>query len=328
MKKIGILCSGGDSQGMNTTIKVVANMCSFYGIEVIGINRGYQGLIENDINPLDNQEVFNIANLGGCYLQVARSQEFMTPQGLQKALDNLKNNEIEYLIVVGGNGSYMGAMTLAKHGVKVIGIPGTIDNDLFYTERTLGFDTAVNNAVSAIDNIRQTMEANNRTVVCEVMGRECGDIALNVGVAVQAHSVAVKELDTTISDIVKDVKKVLGSNVTKSPIVVISEALQYSVDDVRKALTKELGVETRGQIIGYLQRGGAPSVEDRTFATQLGIYSVELINKDIYNVALGIMNNRVFSMDLEKAVKAKREFNIELYNDLRQLYRLDRKTLR
>lgn len=322
MKRIGILCSGGDSQGMNTTIKIIVNMCSIYGIEVIGINRGFQGLLENDMQWLNNEVVQNIANLGGCFLKVSRSLEFKTKEGVKKGYNILKKNSIDYLIILGGNGSYRGAMDLVALGVKVIALPGTIDNDLYYTERTLGFDTAVNNAVTAIDNIRQTMEANNRAVVIEVMGRECGDIALNVAVAVQAHSVAVTENKTQIADIVSDVKKCLDNNITKSPIIVISESVSYSVEEVQAALTKEIGIDSRGMVLSYLLRGGAPSVVDRTFATQLGILSVELINEDKYNLALGIKDNKIFAMDLREAVDVKREFNFELLNQLKSLYRL------
>jgi 6-phosphofructokinase 1 len=323
MKRIAILCSGGDSQGMNTAIKIIVNMSSIYGIEVVGINRGYQGLLEQDMFVLKNQHVENIANLGGCYLKVARSKEFETKEGVLKAKKVLVDNDIDSVIIIGGNGSYRGALELINHGVKVIALPGTIDNDLFYTERTLGFDTAVNNAVRAIDDIRQTMEANNRTVVVEVMGRECGDIALNVAVAVQAHSVGLKETNKTINDIVDDVHKVLKSKVTQSPIVVISEAVEYSVEDVQKQLTEQLGIETRGMDLSYLLRGGAPSVMDRTFATQLGILAIELIKSNKYNLALGIKNNRMFAMDLKEAINVKRSLNYELLNQLRDMYRLN-----
>lgn len=323
MKRIAILCSGGDSQGMNTTIKIIVNMCSIYGIEVIGINRGFQGLLENDMQWLNNDVVQNIANLGGCFLKVSRSAEFKTKAGVKKGYHALKNNKIDYLIIIGGNGSYRGAMDLVALGVKVIALPGTIDNDLYYTERTLGFDTAVNNAVTAIDNIRQTMEANNRAVVIEVMGRECGDIALNVAVAVQAHSLAVTESNSQISNIVSDVKKCLESNVTKSPIVVISESVSYSVQDVQDAITNEIGIDSRGMVLSYLLRGGAPSVVDRTFATQLGVLSVELINENKSNLALGIKDNKIFAIDLAEAVNTKREFNFELLSQLKSLYRLN-----
>lgn len=322
MKKIGILFSGGDSQGMNTTLKIIVNMCSVYGIEIVGIRRGYQGLLESDAKVLTNAMVEDVANLGGCYLKVARSKEFLTDKGKQKAIDNLEKLGIEYLIVVGGNGSYRGALALKKLGVKIIAIPGTIDNDLFYTERTLGFDTAVNNAVSAIDNIRQTMQANNRASVIKVMGRECGDIALNVAVAVQAHSVAMLENQTTIEDILDDVQKCLDSKVTASPIVVVSENISYSIEEVAEAIKEKIGIDVRSVNLSYLLRGGAPSVMDRTFATELGVLAVELIQQGKHGLALGMENNRMFSMDLEEAIYTKRELNSNLLNKLISLYKL------
>ncbi|HBP43778.1 MAG TPA: ATP-dependent 6-phosphofructokinase [Clostridiales bacterium] len=322
MLKIAVLCSGGDSQGMNTCIHTIVNMAAVHGIKVMGVRRGYQGLIENDLIELNSDMVANIACLGGCFLKVARCKEFRTKEGVQRGYEVLKQNGIDYLIVIGGDGSYRGAIELSQLGAKVITMPGTIDNDLFYTDRTLGFDTAVNNAVSAIDDIRQTMEANNRALIVEVMGRGCGHIALNVGVAVGAHSVAVKEMDTQISDIVADVKQCLNNGIDTPPVVVVSEAVDYSVDDVRNAIEKECGIECRTSVIGYLQRGGKPTVFDRLFATQLGINAIELINKDIYNVALGIRNNNIFYMKLEDVYALKDEFNKLLFRQLRNLHNL------
>ncbi len=321
MLKIAVLCSGGDSQGMNTCIQTIVNMAYVHGITVMGVRRGYQGLIENDLVELDREMVANIGCLGGCYLKVARCQEFRTPEGVQKGYEVLKNNRIDYLIVIGGDGSYRGAIELSRLGAKVITMPGTIDNDLFYTDRTLGFDTAVNNAVSAIDNIRQTMEANDRGLIVEVMGRACGHIALNVGVAVGAHSVAVREMNTTIDNIVSDVKQCLKNGIT-SPVVVVSEAVDYSIEDVRKAIEQECHIECRSSVIGYLQRGGKPSVFDRLYATQLGINAIELINKDVYNVALGIRNSNIFYMKLEDVYALKDEFNTMLFRQLRNLHNL------
>lgn len=321
-KRIGILCSGGDSQGMNTTIKIIVNMCSVYGIEVVGVHRGFQGLLENDLQILTNQMVENIANLGGCFLKVARSKEFETKKGLKKAVQNVVENNIDTLIVFGGNGSFRGAVELMKSGVKVIALPGTIDNDLFYTERTLGFDTAVNNAVRAVDDIRQTMEANNRAVVIEVMGRESGDIALNVAVAVQAHSLGVRETGITASDIVSEVKTSLDNGITKSPIIIISESFKTRVQDIQKALHAELKIDSRGMALSYLLRGGAPSVLDRIFATQLGSYAVDLIKNNKSNVAIGVNKGTIFAMNLNEAVAVNREFNFDLYNKLQKLYGL------
>lgn len=321
MIKIAVLCSGGDSQGMNACVQTIVNMASAHNITVMGIRRGYQGLIENDFVELTRESVANIGHLGGCFLKVARCLEFKTTAGVKKGYENLVKNCIDYLIVIGGNGSYRGAIELSEMGAKVIALPGTIDNDLFYTDRTLGFDTAVNNAVSTIDNIRQTMEANNRGLIAEVMGRECGHIALNVAVAVGAHSLAIKEVNTTIADIVSDVKQCLQKGI-ESPVVVVSEAVDYTIDDVKAALERECGIECRACVVGYVQRGGAPTVMDRLLAIQLGINAIELISKGTFNVALGIRNNNIFYMKLNEVYSLNDEFNKLLYRQLRNLHNL------
>lgn len=321
MKKIAILCSGGDSQGMNTAVKTVVNMANVHGIKVMGIKRGYQGLIENDMHQMTDDEVQNIGNLGGAYLKVARCKAFTTYAGVKKAYDVLQKNKIEALVVIGGDGTFRGAMELAKLGAKIIAIPGTIDNDLFYSERTLGFDTAVNNAVSAIENIRQTMEANNRCSICEVMGRDCGDIALYVGVAVGAHSVVVKEENGNVDSVVKDIKTVVKNGV-KSPIIVVSENSGVDIEVLRKAIESKCKIEARSTVIGYLQRGGTPSVFDKTFAVQLGVSAVKCIIENKTNLALGMQNKDIIEMKLFDAVNYKILFNTKLYNDLRQLYNL------
>lgn len=321
MKKIAILCSGGDSQGMNTAVKTVVNMANVHGIKVMGVKRGYQGLIENDMHEVTDEEVLNIGNLGGAYLKVARCKDFLTYAGVKKGYDVLVKNKIECLIVIGGDGTYKGAMELAKLGAKIIALPGTIDNDLFYSERTLGFDTAVNNAVNAIENIRQTMEANNRASVCEVMGRGCGDIALNVGVAVGAHSVVVREENGNINQVVADVSHCLKNGIT-SPVVVVSENCGVNINDLCKSIQEKCKVEARGTVIGYLQRGGTPSVFDKTFAVQLGICAIKNVIKSNYNIALGMQNKEIMEMKLFDAVNFKGLFNSNLYNDLRELYNL------
>lgn len=321
MIKIAVLCSGGDSQGMNTCVQTIVNMASVHGIMVMGVRRGFQGLIEDDLVELTRESVEHIGNLGGCFLKVSRCPEFKTPEGVKKGYDVLLKNRIDYLIVIGGDGSYRGAIELSELGAKVLTIPGTIDNDLFYTDRSLGFDTAVNNAVRAIDNIRQTMEANNRGLIVEVMGRNCGHIALNVGVIVGAHSLAVREVNTTIDDIVSDVKQCLQKGIV-SPIVVVSEAVDYSIDEVKKAVEEKCGIECRSTVIGYLQRGGEPSVLDRLFAIQFGINAIELITKSVYNVALGVRNNNIFYMKLEDVYNLDDEFNKLLYRQLRNLHNL------
>ena len=321
IKRIAVICSGGDSQGMNTCIKTIVNVCTVHNIEVYAFNRGYQGLIENDIIKLNNEMVENIGHLGGCFIKVARSKEFLEQEGKQKAFNNIYKNEIDGVILIGGNGSFHGALEFVKAGIPIIGIPGAIDNDLYYTDRTLGFDTAVNNAVKAIDNIKQTMLANSRGIVIRVMGRDCGAIALNVAVACNAHALSVKEVPKTIDQIIDDLKVCMNNGV-ESPLVILNDYIEYSVEDVQKAMEKHLRIETRGSTLGYIQRGGSPSVEDRLLATQFGLTAVELLINGKTDLAVGVRNRNIISISLMQALQIKEEFDYSLYNQLRDLHGL------
>ena len=321
IKKIAVICSGGDSQGMNTCLKTIVNVCTVHNIKVVGVNRGYQGLIENDIIDLDNSIVENIGHLGGCYIKVARSKEFTTEAGKQKAFANIAKNKIDGVILIGGNGSFRGGIEFVKAGIPIIGIPGTIDNDLYYTDRTLGFDTAVNNAVSAIDNIKQTMLANSRGIVVRVMGRDCGAIALNVAVACNAHALSVKEVPKSIDEIVDDLRVCLNNGV-ESPLVILNDYIEYSTEDVEKAIQQKLGIDTRSSVLGSIQRGGAPSVEDRLLATQFGLTAVELLLEGKTDQAVGVRNRNIISMSLTQAIQIQEEFDYSLYNQLRDLHGL------
>lgn len=319
MERLGIICSGGDSQGMNACVKTIVSICETHKILPIAIRRGYQGLIENDMMFLNKEMVHNIENLGGCYIKVSRSKEFLTQSGIKTAVNNLIKNQIDALVVIGGEGSFKGAEALKKRGVNVICVPATVDNDLFYTDFCLGFDTAVNNAVKAIDNIRQTMEANNRILVVETMGRECGSIAINTALATTANSVAMRELKTDIKDIVNDVKYALSIGVD-CPLVVMAEKMKYTVDDVKTALEKALKVEVRTCVLGYIQRGGAPSVTDRNLAIKYGITAVELALQNKFGVAIGMKNGEVMAMSLEKANATPSSLDLSPYFALKKLY--------
>ena len=323
LRRIAVICSGGDSQGMNTCIKTIVNVCSVHNIECVAFNRGYQGLIENDIVKLDNDMVENIGHLGGCFIKVARSEEFKTELGRARAFNNIYRNNIDGVILIGGNGSFHGAVEFINAGIPIVGIPGTIDNDLYYTDRTLGFDTAVNNAVNAIDNIRQTMLANSRGVVVRVMGRDCGAIALNVAVACNAHSLSVKEVPKSIDQIIEDLKVCLNNGV-ESPLVILNDYIDYSIEDVEKAIRQKLRIDTRGAVLGYIQRGGSPSVEDRLLATQFGLTAVELLMEGKEGLAVGIRNRSIISMSLMQALQIKEEFDYSLYNQLRDLHGLEK----
>lgn len=319
MERLGIICSGGDSQGMNACVKTIVNICETHKILPIAIRRGYQGLIENDMMFLNGEMVQNIENLGGCYIKVSRSKDFLTQSGIKTAVNNLIKNQIDAVVVIGGEGSFKGAQNLKKHGINVICVPATVDNDLFYTDFCLGFDTAVNNAVKAIDNVKQTMEANNRTLIVETMGRECGAIALNTALATTANSLAMRETRTDIKDIVNDVKYALSIGV-ESPLVVMVENMKYSIDDVKSTLEKTLKIECRTCVLGYIQRGGAPSVTDRNLAIKYGITAVELAIQNKFGVAIGVRNNEIIAVELEKANSTPRSLDLAPYFALKKLY--------
>ena len=321
MRRIAVLCSGGDSQGMNACIKSIVDACCSNGVTVIGINRGYQGLIENDIRPLKKLDVANIETIAGAIIKTSRSSEFMTEAGFQKAIDNLKANGIEGLIVIGGNGSFRGCRDLVHAGVHVIGIPGTIDNDLFYTERSLGFDTAVQQAVDAVTDIKQTMYANDRAVVFKCMGRHCGDIALHAAVAVEADSLAVNEIDYTIPQIIADVRNSMAHGVT-SPVVMMSEGCKLDMDEIVYELQSQLHITARGIELGYVQRGGEPTYYDRMLGVRWGVLAVQLLMQDMTNLALGVKNDKIFSIPLIEVEHVLQEFRVDMVNDLRTLHAL------
>ena len=321
MKRIGVLCSGGDCQGMNACIKAIVDACDSNGITVIGINRGYQGLIENDVRELKKLDVANIETIAGAIIKTSRSAEFMTEKGFNQAVANLRENKIEGLIVIGGNGSFRGARDLVHAGVHVIGIPGTIDNDLFYTERSLGFDTAVQQAVNVVTDIKQTMYANDRAVVFKCMGRHCGDIALHTAVAVEADALAVNEIEYSIPQIVEDVKNSMKHGVT-SPVVVMSEGSKIDMEELVYELQSQVHLTTRGVEIGYLQRGGAPTYYDRMLGVRWGVLAVDLLMADMTNLALGVKSDKIFTCPLIEVEHVLQEFRIDMVNDLRTLHGL------
>lgn len=321
MRRIAILCSGGDCQGMNACIKAVVDACDSNNIELIGINRGYQGLIENDVRVLRKLDVANIETIAGTLLKTSRSPEFMTEKGFRKAIDNLRLNNIEGLIVIGGNGSFRGARDLVNAGVNVIGIPGTIDNDLFYTERSLGFDTAVQQAVDTVTDIRQTMYANDRAVVFKCMGRHCGDIALHTAVAVEADALAVNEIEYSIPQIIEDVKNSLNHGVT-APVVVMSEGCKLDIEEIVYEIQSQLHIVTRGVELGYIQRGGCPTYYDRMLGVRWGVLAVQLLMQDMTNLALGVKNDKIFSTPLIEVEHVLQEFRVDMVNDLRTLHAL------
>lgn len=321
MKRIAVLCSGGDAPGMNACIKAIVDACSSNNVTVLGVNRGFQGLIENDIRTLTKLEVANIETISGSIIFTSRSKDFMTETGFKKAIANLKDNDIEGLIVIGGNGSFRGCRDLVHAGINVIGIPGTIDNDLFYTERALGFDTAVQQAVNTITDIKQTMYANSRASVFKCMGRDCGDIALHTALAVEADSLAVSEVEYSIPQIIADVRNSLNHGV-KAPVVVISEGSKLDMKEISNEIEKQTGLTSRAIELGYVQRGGAPTYYDRLLGVRWGVLAVQLLMQDMTNLAVGVKNDKIFSVPLIEVEHVLQEFRVDMVNDLRTLHAL------
>ena len=312
MKKVAVITSGGDSQGMNTCLYNLVKCARLNDVKIVGFMRGFQGLIENDYVNVDFEFVKNVNNMGGSCLKTARSKDFKTLEGLNKAVEVLKNHSIDTLICIGGDGSFRGCLDIMKKGIKCICIPGTIDNDINYTNKTLGFDTAVNNATSAIMDIMETMRANNRCSVVEVMGRRCGDIALACAVASHADIVLIPEVPFKINDVVDEVKAIIARG-NRHPCIVIAEN-QVDLEQFANVIQDNVDVEVKHCVLGYIQRGGRPTVEDRILAMQFAVCAIKCVLDDITNVAIGIVDNKIITKNIEDALNAKNDFNYELYN--------------
>lgn len=311
--KIGVLTSGGDSPGMNAAVRAVVRTSIFYGIEAFGIMRGYSGMIDNDIVPMHSRSVANIIQRGGTILKTARCKEFFQPEGRKKAYDNLKKLGIDGLVIIGGDGSFKGADIFSQEfDIPCIGIPGTIDKDMAGTDFTIGFDTAVNTAVEAIDKIRDTADAHDRLFIIEVMGRDAGYIALHSGIATGAENILIPERKTEVDELIhglqeKEKRKKLVN------LVVVAEGDDFGGgNEVAKIVKKHLpNADVRVCILGHIQRGGSPSCFDRLIASRMGYSAVECLIEGKYNVMVGIVNNKMQYTPLEKAVKAKQKINNE-----------------
>ncbi len=312
MKKIAVLTSGGDAPGMNAAIRAVVRYGIFAGMEVVGIERGYAGLLENKMIPMSMRSVSDIIQRGGTILRTARCLEFKTPEGQQQGVENLRKAGIDGLIVIGGDGSFMGAKALSERGFPAVGIPGTIDNDLAYTDYTLGFDTACNTVLDAINKIRDTMTSHERVSIIEVMGRKCGDIALYAGLGGGAEVIVVPEHKLSIETICERLteSKERGK---LSGIVVLAEGAGHA-NDLAKEIESRTGFSIRSSVLGHLQRGGSPSMKDRYLGTSMGVYAVKLLEKGIGNRIIGIHKNKIFDMDIVEGCAMKKQFDYELYN--------------
>jgi len=312
VKKVAVLTSGGDCQAMNATINILVRVAQRKDIKVLGVMMGYKGLYENNFVELDLKSVENISSLGGSILKTSRFPEFKEEKVVEKCVKNLKFRHVDALIIIGGDGSYKGAKLLMDSGINVICIPGTIDNDLRYTSKCLGFDTAVNNACAYIENVKQTMDAMNRGVVFEVMGKYCGDIALYTASATACDIVAVPEKPVSEKEIIEKTLWCV-KNLHRPPTIVIAEKI-FDVKELAEKLTKLAKVDIKYSVVGYIQRGGEPSVEDKTLAMQFGVKAIDLLEKGVKNRAIGIKNNNVFDVALEDALNADYNFNYELLN--------------
>lgn len=311
IKTIGVLTSGGDAPGMNAAIRAVVRTGIFNGLKVMGIQKGYHGLINGYVREMSLSSVADIIHRGGTMLQTARSSEFMTEEGQQKALNIMKVFGIQGLIVIGGDGSFKGALELAKKGAKVIGVPGTIDNDIPFADYTIGFDTAVNTALEAIGRIRDTTSSHNRANIVEVMGRNSGHIALSAGLAGGAESIIVPEVGYDVDEVCRRIMH--GRNRGKlHSIIVMAEGVGGAFEMAR-AIEEKVAVETRVTILGHVQRGGSPTAFDRVMASRLGARAVELHMEGQTAKMAGLRNNKIYEEDLEQVITSKKEFSAEMY---------------
>jgi len=314
IKNIGVLTSGGDSPGMNAAIRSVVRACAYYQIRCIGIKMGYEGLITNQMSELGARSVKHIINRGGTFLKTARSDEFRTKEGREKAYGNLKKNQLDALIVIGGDGSFTGATVFHKEfGVPFVGLPGTIDNDIFGTDFTIGYDTALNTVIEAIDRIRDSATSHNRVFFVEVMGRDAGFIALNSGIASGAQDILIPEKKDSLENLFESLHKSEQSG-KNSSIVVVAEGEELgNVYDLAKATQERFPeYEIRVTVLGHIQRGGNPTCMDRVLASRLGIAAVEGLLEGRTDVMAGLRSNKIVYTPIQEAIKKHNEIDQEL----------------
>jgi 6-phosphofructokinase 1 len=311
--RIGVLTSGGDSPGMNAAIRAVVRTAIYYGMEVYGIMRGYQGLVEDDIIKMESRSVANIIQRGGTILKTARCKIFHTPEGRKQAYEVLEKRGIQALVVIGGDGSFRGAVEFSQeYDIAMIGLAGTIDKDIQGTDFTIGFDTAVNTAVEAIDKIRDTADAHDRLFIIEVMGRDAGYIALHSGIATGAENILIPEQNTDIEELIRSLQEKERRQKLVN-IIVVAEGEKFGgAMQVAKTIKERLPqTETRVCILGHIQRGGSPSCLDRLIASRMGYHAVECLVEGRHNVFVGIMNNKMNYVPLDKIGKKKGTINEE-----------------
>lgn len=311
MKKIALLTSGGDAPGMNTVIYAIVRAAAGRGIDVMGVERGYDGLIRDDMHFMDRSSVEGIIQRGGTILKTGRSKDFMTEEGRKRAVKKLKLHGIEGVIVCGGDGSFRGALELSKLGIPVVGIPGTIDNDMAYTDYTIGFDTAVGTVLEAVSKVQDTALSHDRSTIIEVMGRGCGDIAIYAGLTSGADCILIPEIPMSGEEVCQKIIESMDMGKSHS-LIIRAEGFQIPTDELEKQIMEETGLEVRKVVLGYVQRGGSPSMMDRLRACQMGDEAVRLLQEGCANVAIGIKDDHIMHMDLQEAIETPHSCDLKL----------------
>ncbi len=315
LRKIAVLTSGGDAPGMNAAIRAVVRSCAYHNLESVGVFRGYQGLVEGDFKTLDARSVKNIINRGGTILKSARSKDFFLKEGRQKAFDHLKEQQIDALVVIGGDGSFTGAsIFINEFDFPIVGLPGTIDNDISGTDNTIGYDTALNTVVEAIDKIRDTANSHNRLFLVEVMGRDAGHIALNAGIGAGAEEILIPEEDMGKDRLIESLQRSKKSGKTSS-IIVVSEGDQIgkNIFELAEFIKSNLeGYDVRVTVLGHVQRGGSPSCYDRVLASRMGVAAVDALIEGKRDIMIGVQHNKMVQVPFEEAIKHQQKIDLEL----------------
>ncbi len=311
-KSIAVLTSGGDAPGMNAAVRAVVRAGINKGMRVYGVYRGYNGLLNGDVQEMNLRSVSDIIGFGGTMLYTARSEEFATPAGIKRAADFCRSIDVSGVVVIGGDGSFKGARALTNAGINCIGIPGTIDNDIACSEYTVGFDTAMNTALQMVDRIRDTAQSHDRCSIVEVMGRRCGDIALQTGIATGATAILVPEIPYNIERDV--IQRIVNTQKTgkKHFIIVVAEGVG-KVAELANYIENRLGIETRATILGHVQRGGSPTLRDRVVASEMGFRAVELLEKNLGNRVVAMKDGKIVDLDINEALDMQRVFDEDLY---------------
>lgn len=317
VKCIGVLTSGGDAPGMNAAIRAVTRTCLNRGIKIYGVRLGYKGLHDGDFIEFDRHSTRNIINVGGTFLKSARFPEFKDPAVREEAIKQMKKVGMEALVVIGGDGSYNGALKLTEMGINCIGIPGTIDNDIPDTDFTIGFDTALNTIVDALDKLRDTSSSHQRCTILEVMGRRCGDLAVHAGLACGAEMIVTSESGFDEKEIIETLKRSKASD-KKHALIVITEHIT-DVHELAKRVEEETGFETRANVLGHMQRGGIPTARDRVLASRMGIKAVELLEEGKGGLCVSDVRGEIVGLPIEEVLGHKRTVNQGIYEDVLKL---------